>query len=115
MASHSIQMDPTQWQRSDNGELVDGQLLSVGAFAHFKHSRPLLAGHVWSMQVEAEKDSARVGIAGERFDASQHLETCGSTALVYLGTGTTILGTGLSVDAKQHINANHLATNIPST
>jgi hypothetical protein len=57
--------------------------------------------------------SAYVGFATEHYNVEKNVETRKSTAWVYLGDGTTCIGTGISQDGEDHYHLFHLKDHIP--
>ena len=108
-------LDTAGWAHNGSGEIVNGQTRSPeGIDAYFKHAHELQGGDVWRMQVE-EGGGALVGFATEQFNVEKNGETDSSTAWVSLDCGTTVIGTDISQDGKDHRHGCHLEDHIPET
>ena len=110
------------WRCSDHGQLrKDGQpqvnkLAVTGQFApqaFYKHSQAIIAGDICKMKVAGRR--VYVGFAGEAYSPWKHNATRGSTAGVWLDSGTTVLRSEISSDGQRHYHPDHLRDFIPKT
>jgi hypothetical protein len=120
-APHPDALDGTGWVDNGKGDVVEGKPQAKDScnFARFKHSQATPAGDVWTAQVDevGHVDEVgqypAIGFAGADYDPARYRETCNSTALVYLGDGSTCINSDLSLDGRKHYYPFHLGPHLP--